>query len=248
MRSSLLDLRDVVERSVSGLTSRSGVFRLGEGEALQREFADESQGQALMQLYSGWASLEGSSVDFWETRARDLEALGAPSDYNAYCQEAALVAFRHATDLAVATKELGGAVTVTHPGPRSCGDLYSLALDNGVGACIYRSFRATVLRYRVGATNLPQLRELVSPWATDEAEHVRFFCELQNWALNQISPQRGRNVKLSQRHAVQALSRELSSLVVSTESESLGSPDLEAYEAIFSALDELLWSPMIDGS
>lgn len=245
MRNSLLELRDVVERSVTGLTSRSGVFRLGEGETLQRDLADEGKSQALASLYGEWAGEEEASVEYWEARGRDLTSLDAPSDYLAYCEQAGLAAFRHAKDLGAAARDLGAALNIETSNPRVCGDLYSLALDNGMGGCIQRTYRAALLRYRVDVTSDAHLRELVTPWASDEAEHVRFFCELQSWALGQISPQRGRNVRLSQRHLVETLEAKLRDANPSQEEDSYGSPDSETRLAIFESLKELLWAPLI---
>lgn len=237
----LLELAEVVERSVRSATSKSGIFVVDSERRLQRKVDERQLADALSAFFSREAQLEEAAVERWEGLAEELQALAAPREFVSYCGKASISALCHAKELKLAARRHGVEPTSSQTLPGTTRELHQLAMDNAVQGCVMSTFRAVRLRHQAELARNSEVLRIVADWAADESRHAGFYWEMHRWALSQISPQRGRDIRAAQLGAIRQLRERAAQEPVGDHDDELGLPDSEARAALLDALDQELW-------
>lgn len=244
----LLELGDVVERSVRSATSKSGIFVVDQEQRLQRRAAGTQCSGHLAAFFVEEALAEEQAVERWEELGNELQALSAPREFVEYCSSASLSALRHAKELQLAIRRHGAEPISSRSLLGPVRELHQLAMDNAVQGCIVCTFRAVRLRHQAETATHPEVIRIVSELAADESRHAGFYWELHHWALGQISPQRGRDIRALQLVAIRQLRETPAQESLGQHhQEELGLPDAETGLALLDALDRELWKVLVGG-
>ncbi len=237
----LLELGDVVERSVRSATSKSGIFVVDQEQRLQRRGAETQCRELLAAFFVNEAEAEEQAVERWEALGEELQALAAPREFIEYCSSASLSALRHAKELELAARRHGAEPVSSCLSLGQVRELHQLARDNAVQGCVFLTFRAVRLRHQAEAARNPEVLRIVSELAADQSRHAGFYWEMHRWALGQISPQRGRDIRALQLVAIRQLRDMAAHESLGPHQQELGLPDAEAGLALLDALNRELW-------
>jgi hypothetical protein len=155
---------------------------------------DSRPGPGAGELWAWTCRTEHESVAAFQRLARELEALGAPTELVARCEGAAREEQGH-TELARALAERLGCPPgplPSEPLPLRTPSRAVVAMESLVDGILGEGFASEVARAGADAAEQPELRAALDQIAREEESHARLARDLLSWAAAQADPEVGR--------------------------------------------------------
>jgi hypothetical protein len=187
------------------------------------------------------AYLDAASAVAFGQLAYELEVYGAPNRLVERCANARAAEIRHARSLG-RLAEAYGARPVTPPTSMTpARSLVDIALDNIVEGCVRQTFGAAAARVRARSATDPRIQRAMEGISRDESAHAALAFDIAMWLQAEIDPVEGAWVEDAMRHAVVALTDELSVDVDDVLCTRVGLPSRADALAMWSRLSKLIW-------
>ena len=170
-----------------------------------RARSDNQLGQAFAQM----AELELASIAAFATLERQLAAHGAPEQLLQRCRNARTDEVAHARLVASLARRFGGQLKSVGVVPQSLPSLSELALENAREGCVRELYGVAVATWQSAHARDPQIREVFSRIARDEAEHAALALDLALWLDQHLSETERAEVEAERQRALVQLQAEL---------------------------------------
>jgi hypothetical protein len=133
------------------------------------------------------ATLEAASVYAFQQLARELVEHAAPAELIVWAARSALEEVRHTQLMAAQAQRYGATPAAPQIAPHGVRSLFELALENAVEGCIRETYGALVAHQQATLAHDPQLADVMSSIARDEASHAELSWRIAAWVEPQLN-------------------------------------------------------------
>lgn len=196
---------------------------------------------AVGEFFAKMAEREGASVESFRGQILELEQLNSPADLIEHARDAVRCEERHHEQVVGLALRFGAQPerpSCSDPAPR---DLYDFALHNATHGCVRQTFVAAQLTHQSRMARDEEVRRVLRSLASDETRHSAFFWKVHLWAVSQLSPARGRNIRAAQREAFAELRGELEEKVPKEVADWIGVARGPAVVTLLDSIEGELW-------
>ncbi len=135
------------------------------------------------------AELEAAAILAFRRLARELAALGAPSNLVARVRQAIGDEVRHTRAMRVLARRDGVAAPAPRPArPFTRRDRLAIALENAREGCSREAYGALVAWYQSAHATDDAFREVMRTVAEDETSHAALSLDIASWLATQLEP------------------------------------------------------------
>lgn len=156
--------------------------------------------------------------------ARELHALQAPAAFSSAAMRALADEVRHTRLMGALAQRFGARVVAPAIAPMSERSPLAIALENAVEGCVRESYGALLAQHQAATANDPEIKQVMSMLAQDEARHALLAWQVAAWLeprLTQVEQGQLAEVRAA---ALAQLSAELDSGLTRAEDRRLGWP------------------------
>jgi hypothetical protein len=163
----------------------------------------------LGDCFAQMAELELASIAAFTALERQLAAHGAPEPLLQRCRAARGDEIVHARLVARLARRFGARPKAVRVAAQGLPSLSQLALDNAREGCVRELYGAAVATWQSAHAHDPQIREVFTGIARDEAEHAALALDLADWLEPRLSAAERAEVEAERQHARVQLQAEL---------------------------------------
>jgi rubrerythrin len=177
----------------------------GRGHEALRSRPTASGEDRLGRWLAATAHSEAASVVAFLAMADELAAHGAPEDLVRRAREAAQDEVAHARTMTRLALARGASVQAPSFGTIEIRDLTAIALENAAEGCVRETWAALEAAHQARTATDPELRQVMTRIAADEARHAELSHDLDAWIRTRLADETVARVDAARRRAAREL-------------------------------------------
>ncbi len=167
--------------------------------------ASPETARAIGAHFAQMATLEAASVVAFRRLARQLAAMGAPSELLARVRRAAHDEVRHARAISALAREHGVTRAAPRVAPARAVTPFELAVENAREGCVRETFGALVAHFQKTRAASSDVRDCMAAIADEETEHAALSWDLASWLDTRLTDEERARVAAERRAAFNEL-------------------------------------------
>jgi rubrerythrin len=193
-------------------------------------------------FFASIAHLESAAVDAFLILARELEALGAPSELVEAARRSADEEVRHTELMGAVARGLGANPVPAEVEDRPLRDLKAIALENAIEGCVRETYGALVGTFQSMATPDAEIAAALREISEDETRHAETSWQIASWVESQLSEEERAEIEAARQQAIIDLRAEVAIEPDPQVRALAGLPSAAQAVAMVDQLSETIWA------